>query len=637
MDITGSVVASAKVSSFINESAFKTINSQLQIDSQHSRPFSKEDCPIVAVEVVGFSPDRVLKSIDYQNSNFANTRDFCTVERLTKVNNVYPIYEYPYLTNANIVNYLLTDYVANAQSGKELFYQYETLFDVYSPDLDNAISIYKNGEFIVDKKTYILQFSNDLLGNSNARYSDTDWTSGIFTSGIKRTRILMPLEFAEENTYYVAKYTKSLYGAKIPTEELIELQSIYTQDTDFSITSSGLMILPSSKITSTDGSLYLIKNPDKRVFSNGITTIKDAGYQTDKTSSWHLKLNTGSFISRGSIFETASGIPYKLDSVYGAENIPIASTNPKLITENIIKLSDTPVYVDETKYSYPLYHIDIYDKSDTNVIDTTGKISIDINGKSNTNLTISSIDRNKGYLMLNNEINRVDQLEVTHYIKTTDAIILENFELNPKMPSSDSGFNISGYLTGFGIALRVYDSGNYDTCYPYVYDVNIPEESRICYQIKDINETGTSVAWSSNFFKITELYLNKLTPDILKITDARVIGGGVDLDNLEDDKDIVKEKEWYTNIGYYGGSPLPHSSTIIIHIPRENLDSLRTQWINETLTNNENLYDGTTQGTKAFNFHLDQTIRRYISAGSDYILLPTETDGTISGILNLEY
>ena len=74
----------------------------------------------------------------------------------------------------------------------------------------------------------------------------------------------------------------------------------------------------------------------------------------------------------------------------------------------------------------------------------------------------------------------------------------------------------------------------------------------------------------------------------------------------------------------------------MIHIPRARLDALRNQWIDKVAPDYDNVYDGVTQGTRSFNFYLNQIIRRYISAGSNYILVPTEVDGTFSTILNLE-
>jgi hypothetical protein len=631
------VTAQGSINSIIRVGPAKTANSILRVETQHSRPFSAEDCPVVAVEVVGFSPDKVIRQVDYQNSIFANAPDFCVIERLAKVSGVYPIYEYPFLEEASgIIQYLVTDLAANAHTGKELFYQYELLYDAYLPDLENSLSLYKNGDVIIDKNSYSLQFSSDLLEN-HARYSKTDWSSGILEdTDIRRTRLLLPTDFNDINAFYTIKYTKSLYNSKTFTEELIELEPIYYQDIDFEITNSGLTLLPNSAIPSNTENLYLLKDPEKRIYSKGLSTIKDIGYQTEQTSSWKLKLNTGAFISRPSIFGTASGIAYKLGDVYGTGYIPIVSSKSRIVRDDIIKVDDVPIYVDTSKYTYPRYQIDIYDKSTENFNDAIGKIAIDINGKSQTNLTIKCVDRKKGYILFNGELNRIDELEVAHYIKMEDSLFLEKLELNPKIPlvSGVDTFHILDYPEGAGIALRPYDSNDSDTEYPYIYDASSDESSRICYQITDIGASGISVNWSGNFFKIAELYLNHLTPDILKITDARTVGGGVNLNNIQND--IARERKWYTNIGYYGGEPLPHNSNIIIHIPRASIDSLRNQWINYALETYDNTYDGTTQGTQLFNSHLDQVIRRYISAGSDYILIPTEVDGTFSGILNLE-
>ena len=72
-------------------------------------------------------------------------------------------------------------------------------------------------------------------------------------------------------------------------------------------------------------------------------------------------------------------------------------------------------------------------------------------------------------------------------------------------------------------------------------------------------------------------------------------------------------------------------------IPSEKINTLRTNFVNHYNTNLSGDYYSSTKGEQEFKFYLDQHIRRYLSAGSDYILVPIGTDGNLSGILNLEY
>jgi hypothetical protein len=599
----------------------------------------KENCPIAAVEVINYNPDRVLNHVNFQDSIYENTLSFCKIEKIyNNSSGVFPYYEYPYVSSASgVMYYLISNYASDAHRNKEVFYQYELLFDAYSNNVDAGISIYKDGEILLDKSTYIIQYSDDLLADGSGRYSETTWNTNISSIGsIKRIRILFPLAAKDSNSYYTVNYIKHLNNAKTATEELVELEDIYSVNRDYNVTSQGIELTPNSRIPLDTSLLYLIKDTSRRIFSNGVLQVKNQGYQTDKTSSWNLALNTGSFIVRDGIFNSASGVIYSLGNVYGSGYLPINSSSAKLVRSDIIKVQESPIYVDTTNYTYPLYTVDVYDKVATNFNTIPGKISIDINGITQTNIKILSIDRKKGYIKFNTELNNVDELEVTYYTNAVNSLVLSNLELNPKIPTS-AKVHIVDYLDGIGIALRPYDPLDSDTEFPYIYNPNDPESTRLCTKLVEVGDTLPSgVPWSSDFFKINEVYINKLSVDMLKITDARVIRGGINTDVTFDDNDKIKEKNWYTDMGYYDGETLPFSNTIVIHIPKYKLEEEKSKWINHIQPKYDNPQEGYTQGVRSFNAYLDQTIKRYISIGSDYILVPTELDGTFSGILNLE-
>jgi len=635
----------------IKNQHLKTFNIALKVDEGDDFALTDGDCPVLGVELVGFSPNKVIQTLALDNTKFENTIDFNVIETIEKIGSYYPIYDYPYSAlSATYVQYLVTDKISNTRNGVPLFYQYELLFDVYSYDNTDALSIYLNNDTLIDKSQYLIQQSDELLSTGNTRYSSTTWSSAASNITSRRTRILLPLDFNKENNFYVVKYTKSVYGAILPQEELIEIQKIY-DSSDYSISSNGLSLTLSSKINDENTTLFLTKDSNSIIKPKEIIVLKDTPYQTDKTSSWRMKLQTGAFQERDNYYTSFDGNFYNLFNVYASgyvsasyESFPINAIKPTIVSNDILKINETPIYIDEAYYVYPNYLIKTYDKVNESLNESPGKIAIDVNGKTQNNIKIKSIDRQKGYIQFEDTFSPTDEIEVSCWINTNKYIYLENLELNPKIPVPEGAYcyHISGFFNGFGLCIRPFKSDKHTTHYPYIYDLTQSESNRVCYKLKESNDsTEYSIPWSGDYFTICEVGLNKLTPEILKITDARKICNGV-TDNDWFSNNIgngmnVNENEWYTNIGYYGGEPLSQASTVFIHIPKSKLDSMRTEWINSVNDFNQNTTEASDRGEREFNFYLDQTIRRHLTVGTDYILIPTESNDTFSGILNLEY
>jgi hypothetical protein len=142
-------------------------------------------------------------------------------------------------------------------------------------------------------------------------------------------------------------------------------------------------------------------------------------------------------------------------------------------------------------------------------------------------------------------------------------------------------------------------------------------------------------------FEICQCNLNRLTKDLVKYTDNRRIGGGLDLEKTmtwfkTNFSNKTNEINWYTSNGYYDGNPLAANGAIVIHIPQAILLTSKQKWIDYyfTVTDDQALADK--NGTKEFKYYLDQFIKRYISAGAEYILIPVDGSGQFLPIETLE-
>lgn len=628
--ISGNISGLGTPSYYINVSRQQPFNPQLIIDEQ---PYLQADCPITAIEYEGFSPNKIISVRSRENDIYENTIDFHKAETLIYNGENYPIKHYPFSPTYNEkLTYLVTDY-------GEHFYQYELLFNAFSSVSGIVIkNIYKNNEVIVDKDQYKIQYSYDLLSATTARYSVTNW-SNIRSTNTHRVRVLLPFIFSSKKDFYTIEYEKVLYGIRSYQKELIELLPIYNTS-DYTITSSGLNVTPGGRLNQNGATLNIIKDPTKRIHPLDIITIKGQnGYLSDKDAQWKLRVNLGSFYMNSGFYSGVSGNLFSVDNVYSTSPIPLTNIKPTSVNKNIIQIKENPIYINESVYSYPSYKIDTYDKTNSGIYDISGKISIDVNGVTRNDVKIKSIDRQKGFLELNTSLNSTDEIELSFYLSNSGFIILENLELNPKISSSGGfAFHINSYPNGLGIALAPYAVGTY----PFIYDLGVDPAARIVSGIFDVGDTTTySEAWDSKFFIICELDLNKLSADMVKITDARRVGGGLKINGLLDNwfssnlSGIYShEKEWYTDNGYYDGSPLANSSFIIIHVPNDIITTSKQRWIDyfKTYTN---IDDAEIMAEREFRHYIDQLIRRYISAGTDYIILPTISGQVTGSILNL--
>lgn len=666
--------------------------------------YEQGHCPVSVVELDGFSPSKIINTISYSNDIYENSSFY---HETVSINPIYPsgdtsqnvsgfLIQY-YETDPNYTNdYLVTD-KTNAQN-EALFYTYELKFDVSTLTKGDTLEVYKNNEAKIPTTKYKIEYGNITLTDNYYGSNDTAldrYGSGIVwgdfdsTKSVHRVRVLLPIEFVNVNNFYTVRYNKSLYNITTPTHtELIELNPVYVYDTDFTVQDTIIVPTTNSKLPKTGITrLFITKDPNTMVETEGIFSLDGQSYQNDATTSWNIRINTGKFIRNGD-YNGNDKMAFDMDFVqpdpsYGGRFQIMSYIKPKLLGGNVIKVDEKPIYIDPDRYKYPNYNIDVFPKATTDTLIPTGTLGIDIDGVNVTDISVSSIDRKKGYMLLNKQITSQQDVNMFFYIDGSQEMYIRNLELNPRI-SGLYGFSVGSTQQSFkniGLALRRNPVGglpgdaisqrNY--LYPWFFDFDnistfyrgspVPNATPTTTMSGDLiwNPYSNVLNISGEFIPIAHLSVNRLTPDILKIRDARVIGGGLNVENrgkLHND-----QLNSFTEVGYYDGEPLPYGGVIVIHMPRAVFNNLVTQWETSDMFNPdlytdisrteieqleigasgeyEEYYNNLLEGRSATgdqltdpyyimlrnwarkeaSHYLDQLINKYVSAGTQYILL----------------
>lgn len=647
-----------------------------------------KNCPIATVELEKFTSNNIINMIGYENTITYNSEVYSTVEELTNISGSFPITHY--LNNKYKLNYLITEKV-NAKN-VPVFFTYELKYDCSAITKSDTVQIYKNNEELVPQSEYVIEFGdvtlyNNFTGsndpNKNRYGSDIIWSSEFNSNNTyHRVRVLLPLSFHNPDDFYIIRYVKNLFNINYETHfELIELQQLYKIDTNYKITSDNkinqLVGIGDSNI------LYCVKHPDSQIKVKSVYNLI-THEDSEENTSWCLKINNGEFIRSIDNFGTTTEF-YNCEFP-NRENLkyqPLSYVKPKIIDDNIIKLEEVPIYI--SGYVYPNYNINIFPNTTYSNASIKGSIGINLDNNLVEDLSITSIDRNKGYILFNKNFDKTLDMSFFIYVDMTKNIYIRNLELNPRLKTK-YGFNSQSNFKfkEIGIAIRKTPanmnplSDTTDYTYPYFFDYTQPNndgtftfyKSQLTPSANYTTETiddmlvwnpyNSDVNTSGNFIPIASIKLNKLNPDVLTITDARVINGGFD----KSKQYLLSNNELnsFTDIGYVDGELLPHQGLKIIHIPRKIYNDLVSRWKNSGLFNsnqyiditeyeldklkdenpeNQQYYDAILQGNTTLNeqykspyvkmlndwaeyeasYYLDRMIKKYISAGMQYILM----------------
>jgi len=664
-------------------------------------------CPVSVIELNGFSPDKIVNNITYSDDIYENSTHY---HQTVKLDPIYPDDDNSQIVSGFLIQYYEVDdeysnkYLVTEKTNtlnNPVYFTYELKYDVYGITDSDMLEIYKNNETKILPSDYIVEFGDVTLTDNyyGDQSSDFDryasgvvWNTFDSTQDIHRVRVLLPIEFFNESSFYTIRYNKSLFNITTPTHtELMEIESIYNQDEDFYIDDNYIRLTDDSLIPNTSVTkLYIIKDPETHINAEGIFSIDGQSYQNDAETSWNVRINTGKFVRNGD-YQGADKKAFTLDFVqtdpsYGGRYQLMSYVKPKILGGNVIKIDEKPMYVESSNYVYPNYEIDVFPKPTEDTLIPTGTIGFDIDGVNVTDIGVSSIDRKKGYLLTNKQFTSDQDITMFFYIDTSEEMYVRNLELNPRLSglygfSSDSS---EKNFTNIGIAIRKQpDDGLSENpliqrtyLYPYFFDFDnigdfyqgspIPTSSSTTIISGDLlwNPYSTDSDPDGEFLPIAHLSVNRLTPEILKIRDARVFGGGL---NKEKRLKLHNEElNSYMDVGYYDGEALPFGGTIIIHLPSTVFPGLITRWENSDLFNPdlytdlsvdeiaqleatgerasgeyEGYYNKLLQGITADNdpvnipyyamrnqwarreasHYLDQLIKKYIDAGTQYILL----------------
>lgn len=660
--------------------------------------YNKGTCPIAAIDVVGLSPDKIVNIISYDNQITENSEDYHKIITLPFDPTIsgFKLTYYKYDPDYPID--LLVSNGLNANL-TPLFYTYELKFDAYGITQGDLVQIYKNNEELirsteynikVSTDTYASHYINGVLDTNYEQFgSAVTWTNYDIneTPSIVRVKLQLPIDFFFENNFYTVRYTQNLFGFNTPAYmELIEIKKLYNIGSDFIISNVGgdTVIQSASNNFNLDGieNLYVIKDPRSRIKPEGIYTLNSQAYQNDIESSWNVRLQAGSIYKFGDI-DGKNSKYFRLKPIPGVEGTlktPIVFIKPESTMGNVLKVTEKPIYINESRYKYPNYNIDLYDKYSPLNITPTGTFALGLDGKPTDEFKILSVDREKGYICFNKSFSAADHILLSYYIEAGTELIVYGLELNPTMSSSGCLYGLgkkANSIKNLGIALRnitppqsIYnDFTSY--YYPYFFDYDnisggffltppVPSDSPILpvfgKLIFDPYQTNEVDPISGQFLPICLINLNKLTPKNLQIEDVRVIGGGVSDIRIPNISEQFKIN--YSDIGYYDGQKLHAAGMLIIHIPRAVYDGLVNRWKNSDLFNPSmftditpdeyselqsetavpdasGLYDYYQNEITSRNYeehfdfwarreashYLDQLIKKYISGGTNYILL----------------
>ena len=660
-------------------------------------------CPISTVRLDGFSAEKIVNIIDYSDDIYENSIFYHeTVELnavyptgdITQAVSGFPVQYYETLDEYEIDS-LVTDRI-NSRSNP-LYYSYELKFDVFSPADNEIVEIYKNNDQVVDPKDYEIEYGNITLSENFYGDQDPDldrYGSGIVwgdfdnTTNTHRLRVLLPIDVNRPTDYYTIRYNKSLYNLTFPTHsELIELEKVYDERDYYTesgvIKRTELSRIPENNITS----LFMIKDTNRQIKQNGILSLNATNLQTSEETSWNIRINNGNFMTHGDLNNSGS-LFFKTDYVSSTnadadKHQVVTFIKPNILGSNVIKVNEAPIFV--SGYMYPDYEIDIFPKESFDTIIPTGTFGFDIEGFNVDDLKISSIDRERGFILLNKHIPADKEIDMFFYVDGNTQTYIRNLELNPRLQGADFGFANDAINTfkNIGIAVRHSPEEGLEGitalapyCRPYFFDFDnigtfyranqapgiptVSEEGELRF-----NPYSNEISSSGEFIPIAHLSLNRLSPEILKINDARVIGGGLIPESMK--RLHNTESNSFSEVGYYDGEPLPHAGLVVIHIPSGIYPALINEWEESDLFNSDlytditkeeieqllastndpiyiDYYNKLLQGftssndqnrdtfgvmqrawaTREASHYLDQLVKKYIPAGTQYILLDEE-------------
>lgn len=673
-------------------------------------------CPVSSVQLEGFSPSKISKIIDYSNDIYENSI-YHTRTHMLEYGALDPT-NFPLLGSGFPITYYETtiqyssDFLITnrlSDNNDPLFYSYELKFDVNGITDTDIVEVLKNNSQPLRPNQYKLEFGDVSLTDNYYGSKDTSydrygngivWGNINSTGNIHRVRLLLPLDLYNQGDFYTVRYNKSLFNISYPNHfELIELEPLYVNGTDWTIEHDSVIIPNTSKIsTNKTKSLYITKDPSNHIAVDGVISMNSDAYQNDAESSWRVRVNHGSFLTNiDEQFYQTSFVPN--DPTSPTEKYQLVTyVNPKLLGGNIVKVEESPIHVSVTDnngvpsgYIYPYYDIDIFPKKSLDTIIPIGTFGIDIDGVDIQRTKISSIDRKKGFILFNKQFSPQDNVDLFFYTDCASKSYVYNFELNPRISVDEYGMssNCTTTIKNLGIAVRkspsagitdIYENKlKYKSLWFFNFDAVASNGTVTAYRCNQIPQQTTvsetlTLRWNpyngyssstGDLIPITHISINRLFPDILKIRDARVIGGGV---TTSEEKRLNNEqRNSYTDVGYWDGEPLPHAGLVIIHIPSTIYPSLVQNWKDSGLFNPElytditqeeikaliesdseyaeyytKLLEGYAQGNskvkdsfdnmltlwakKEASHYLDQLIKKYIPAGTQYILLNENFD-----------
>jgi hypothetical protein len=528
---------------------------------------------------------------------------------------------------------IVTDRTIGSKNSSDLiplYYEYEPMYDVYSPDYtapEGFMSIRRNSDTVVNPRSYTVERREYPVESGRYASGSTSgwiWSTSILSGNIITTRLLLPIRISYDN-YYTVEYNKHLGGTVSDyTEELIDEKRLYYENTDYTITSSGVL-LSGTKIKN-GSKLYIQKSPDSYI------RIRYPGGSLDayKTKEWEFSVSVGNFRIASGV--ASSGVDYICysDLTVSPETQEII---PELRSNNILRVPHFPIAPSSGIYS-------TYDFTDVIT-------RVSVNGREQQN-EVTSIDTNGGYVMLAQKIKVSDNTTIDYKYDYRRVVVGRNLQLNPTISSS----GVIQFVT-HGVGLCVVPSGTSllkngvasdgtkmlvhnldDATYGNYSSDNIVGYSMAETPFDEQNPQLTvSGAIPSGAIMLGSVTVNVSPEKNIELMDIRRTGGY----EHDDIRYAISGWRGFTGVGFFDGEPLPGASVIIIQVPSGVYNNIYESF-NKDADLNIDVKDlpldyakSTGQDTGSItremivkehtNKYIRDTIERYTPAGCKYIVV----------------
>ena len=478
-----------------------------------------------------------------------------------------------------------------------LFSRYDLKYDNHSTSSvpGAGVYVYRDDGILMDQDTYKVEYaSGSLTSDMTLRGSDTNaWGTGVISdSGDQRIRLLFPESYMFDDHWYDVKYSKSAFGGIDNShKEFINPSTIYEQDVDYTVDSSGT-------ITFGTDTIWVKKKKD--------TTMKlMEPTESSIREGWYAKVKAGSIVIPSGVTNATKKI-YSIEYdragqpsyISDAKAMICPNTDMVEIRDNTFQVQSPPIHQGASGYYFPYVEERLEDGISEFSSGNYG-YTIYLDGVELDNSIVKDVQYQHGILRMN-EALRQGELKIS-YLRDSEEVIISSLDLNPTINHLAPGMmdyeikdhRVEVYATpASGIPPTGHVMWKYEG------------EASGYYAIGD----GTLSPIPSDSILLGNISIMTQSKDSAEIIDIRRRGGLKE----EFEKHTI-EKDSYSDIGKWDGKFFPKNGAAVFQIPLHILTDLQDKYEEEGNTKNE-------AKAEAFEYITD-TIEKYIPIGLGYVII----------------